>query len=236
MLDYLSAPGFLSPHGTFGADLSSIFAWIFTSIFIYGWYTGAKHQGQRHHTVTLWGMIAMLGYFTAYYLARNLGALAFENKEGFGGPDWVYSYIFSPVLTIHIFVISLGLVLAVYMIVLGFRASFKKGSGRYLKTEKLVMGKKGFTYTLIGVAVLFGGIAIVRWGSFARLIVYIVGFLLVAGVLFLEKGIERWIPDAGVRHRRIGKFTMSLYVIALFTSTATYVMLYFIYPLAPEAG
>ena len=230
MKQFLAAPGFISPFGTFGADISSVMAWTFTLLFIYGWYTAANHRGQRHHLVTLWGMVAMLAYFTAYYLARGLGALSLEGKEGFGGPDWVYSYIFTPMLTIHIIVISIGLVLAVYMIVLGYRASFKKGEERYLKSQPLKMGSKGFNYTLAGAAVIFGAAALIRWGSIARLLVYIAGFLIVAAVLFLEKWIEHWIPDAGTRHRKIGAFTMTLYVIALFTSTLTYVMLYFIYP------
>jgi uncharacterized membrane protein YozB (DUF420 family) len=230
MKSFLTAPGFLSPYGTFGADLSSILAWTFTALFMYGWWSASHHRGQRHHTVTLWGMIAMIGYFTAYYLARSLGALALEGKEGFGGPEWAYLYIFTPLLTVHILVVAVGLVMAVYMVILGFRASFKKGGERLLKTAPLKMGPKGFRYTLVGAAVAFGLGAIIRWGSLARFIVYLSGFLLVAGVLFLERGIERWIPDAATRHRRLGKFTMSLYVVALVTSTSTYFMLYFIYP------
>ncbi|TAJ98489.1 MAG: DUF420 domain-containing protein [Candidatus Manganitrophaceae bacterium] len=234
MKEFLNAPGFLSPYGTLGADVSSVMAWIFTLLFIYGWYAAKKSQGQRHHLVTLWGMIAMLGYFTLYYLARGLGALSVEGKEGFGGPDWVYSYIFTPMLTIHILVISIGLVLAVYMIVLGFRSSFKKGKERYLKAEPLKMGSKGFNYTLMGAAVLFGGVAVVRWGSMARFLVYVSGFGLVAAVLLLERGIEQWMPDAATRHRKMGAFTMALYVIALVTSTTTYVMLYYIYPVKAQ--
>jgi|SRR5579884_1790685 uncharacterized membrane protein YozB (DUF420 family) len=234
MKQFLSAPGFLSPYGTLGADISSVMAWVFTLLFIYGWYTAKKHQGQHHHLVTLWGMVAMLGYFTLYYLARGLGALSLEGKEGFGGPDWVYSYIFTPMLTIHILVISIGLVLAVYMIVLGFRSSFKKGSERYLKTEPLKMGSKGFNYTLVGAGVLFGGAAVVRWGSMARFVVYACGFILVAAVLLLERAVERWMPDAATRHRKMGTFTMALYVIALVTSTTTYVMLYYIYPVKTQ--
>jgi uncharacterized membrane protein YozB (DUF420 family) len=230
MKESLNSPGFLSPFGTMGADISSVMAWIFTLLFIYGWYAAKKHQGQQHHLVTLWGMVAMLGYFTLYYLARGLGALSVEGKEGFGGPDWVYNYIFTPILTIHILVISIGLVLAIYMIVLGFRSSFKRGKERYLKAETLIMGRKGFNYTLGGAAVVFGGFAVLRWASMQRLIVYISGFVLVALVLFLERGIERWMPDAATRHRKMGAFTMALYVIALITSTMTYVMLYYIYP------
>ena len=231
MKEFLNAPGFLSPFGTLGADISSMMAWIFTLLFLYGWYTAKKHQGQTHHLVTLWGMVAMLGYFTLYYLARGLGALSLEGKEGFGGPDWVYNYIFTPMLTIHILVISIGLVLAIYMIVLGFRSSFKKGRERYLKAETLKMGSKGFNYTLGGAAVLFGGVAVARWGSMARFLVYASGFGLVAAVLILERGIERWMPDAATRHRKMGAFTMALYVVALVTSTVTYVMLYYIYPI-----
>ena len=229
MKDFLTAPGFLSPYGTRGADLSSVMAWFFTLLFIYGWHLGRSHRGARHHTVTLWGMLAMLGYFVVYYLARGLGALSVEGKEGFGGPDWVYRYLFGPMLTIHILVISIGLVLAVYMIVLGFRSSYTAGGERYLQSISLTMGKKGFHATWIGAAVVFGGIALIRWGSMARFLVYLSGFLLVLGVLWMERGIERWIPDAGMRHRKIGAVTMALYVVALGTSTATFLMLYYIY-------
>ncbi len=233
MKTFLTSPGFLSPYGTFGADLSSVFAWAFTLLFLHGWHLGRKHQGQRHHVVTLWGMLAMLAYFTVYYLARGLGALSVEGKEGFGGPDWIYAYIFSPLLTIHILAVSLGLVLAIYMIVLGFRASFSKGGERYLKSGELRMAAKAFNYTLIGAAVLFGGLGAIRWGGpspMARFLVYFAGFLLVAAVLGMERGMEQWLPDAGERHRKIGAFTMVLYVIALITSTATYILLYYIYP------
>lgn len=230
MKNFLTAPGFLSPYGTFGADISSIMAWLFTLLFLYGWHLGKKHQGEKHHLVTLWGMLAMLGYFTVYYLARGLGALSVEGKEGFGGPDWVYTYLFSPLLTIHIVAVSIGLVMAIYMIILGFRSSFKRGGGRYLKTESLKMSTKGFNNILLGAALIFGVIALLRWGSLGRFLVYLVGFLLVVGMLVLERRIERWIPDAGARHRKIGAVTMILYVVALFTSTITYVMLYYIYP------
>jgi uncharacterized membrane protein YozB (DUF420 family) len=37
-------------------------------------------------------------------------------------------------------------------------------------------------------------------------------------------------PDGERRHRALGTFTMILYVLALLTSTATYVLLYVIWP------
>lgn len=230
----LTAPGFLSPYGSLGADVSSILAWVFTLLYMYGWYMGAKHRGQGHHIVSLFATGAMISYFTAYYLARSLGALALEGKEGFGGPDWIYLYVFSPLLTVHILVVGIGLVLAVYMVILGFRSSRRKADGRYLENETLRMGEKGFRAVLFGSALVFGLGAIIRRGSIARLLVYVVGFLMVAAVLFIERGVERWIPDAASRHRKIGKFTMSLYLLALLTSTSTYFMLYFIYPTRPR--
>ncbi len=230
MKEFLMAPGFISPYGTFGADLSSIFAWIFTLLFIYGWHLAKKGQGQKHHLITLWGMIAMIAYFTAYYLARSLGALSLEGKEGFGGSEWLYDKVFSPILTIHVTAVSLGLILAVYMIILGFRASFMKDGGRFLTAAPLKMDETWVKYTLYGAAILFGLAALLRGGPYQRYMVYLSGFLIVALVILGEKGLEKWIPDGGVRHRKVGAFTMSLYVIALFTSTITYVMLYYLYP------
>jgi len=233
MKTFLSAPGFLSPYGTFGADLSSLLAWVFTLLFIYGGWLAGQHRGERHHIVTLWGMVAMLAYFTLYYLARGLGALSVEGKEGFGGPDWVYSRILKPILTVHITAVSLGLVLGIYMIILGFRASRKENKERVLNFSPLKMDTKWFTRILIGAALFFGVGAVIRWGSLARFLVYLCGFLIVAAVLVMERFIERWIPDGGKRHKKVGIFTIVLYVIALITSTITYVMLYYIYPVKP---
>jgi len=230
MKEFLTAPGFLSPYGTFGADFSSIMAWFFTALFIYGWQQGRKHQGQRHHLVTLWGMVAMLAYFTIYYLARGLGALSVEGREGFGGPDWVYNYIFSPILLIHIIVISVGLVLAVYMIILGYRSSMMKNENRLLIVGPLKMSSKTFKRVLWGSAGVFALIAIIRGGPLGRIMVWVSSFLIIACMLLLERTIERLLPDGAARHRKIGTLTMVLYVIALVTSTATYVMLYYIYP------
>jgi len=233
MMEFLKSPGFLSPYGNMGTDISSVMAWIFTLLFLYGWHLAKKHRGQQHHLLTLWGMVAMLGYFTLYYLMRGLGALATEGKDGFGGPEWIYSYIFLPMLNIHILVVSVGLVMAIYMLILGFRSSFKENQGRYLKAGVLVMQSSIVKKVLIGAGVIFGAVAIVRWGPIQRFFVYLAGFLLVAAVLLLERGLEKWIPDGGMRHRKIGIFTMLLYLIALFTSTGTYLLLYFIYPVKP---
>lgn len=230
MKEFLTAPGFLSPYGTFGADFSSVMAWFFTILFIYGWQQARKHRGQRHHLVTLWGMVAMLAYFTIYYLARGLGALSVEGREGFGGPDWVYHYVFSPILLIHIIVISIGLVLAVYMIILGYRSSKMRDQTRQLIPGPLKMETLTFKRVLGVSALVFALIAIIRGGPLARVMVWVTSFLIIAVVLFFERTVERLLPDGANRHRKIGTLTMVLYVIALITSTATYIMLYYIYP------
>lgn len=230
-MNFLQKEGFLwFSHGSLGADLSWLLAVVFTVLFIIGWWMGRKAQGNQHHTLVLWAMGSMLAYFTIYYLARGLGALATEGKEGFGGPDWVYTGIFEPILTIHILVVSIGLVLAAYMIVLGFRVAVRKNGQRILQAGPLSMSMGAFYKILGGAFAFFAVIGLIRWHSVARLKVYIAFFLLVAVVLLIEKGIERLIPDGERRHRLIGTFTMVLYVIALITSTATYLMLYAIWP------
>jgi uncharacterized membrane protein YozB (DUF420 family) len=230
MKEWLGRPGFLPAHGTMGADLSFLMALAFTILFLIGWRMGKKKQGNRHHALTLGAMVSMLAYFTVYYLARGLGALATEGKEGFGGPAWLYTYLFTPLLTIHITVVSIGLVLAVYMIVLGFRVAVKRSGRRVLQAGRLTMSRAVFMKITAAVFLLFGFISLIRCHSTACRIVYISGFALVLLVLVLEKGIERLIPDGERRHRAIGTFTMVLFVIALVTSSATYLMLYVIWP------
>ncbi len=238
MLDFLKQPGFLRTYGTLGADLSFIMALTFTLLFIIGWRKARKAQGQPHHTITLWAMLSMLAYFVFYYLSRNLGALAFEGKEGFGGSQFMYNWVFSPLLTVHIAVVSVGIVMAIYMIILGYRASVKTGQRRVLKTGELRVSGQQLIMILLWVGlttIIFflirGFTAGFSWPKFW---VYFSAILLVALVLGLERFIERALPDGERRHRVLGTFTMVLYVTALFTSSLTYFMLYVLYP--PKVG
>ncbi|HEY4485012.1 MAG TPA: DUF420 domain-containing protein [Nitrospiria bacterium] len=231
MTRLLNQPGFLPAHGTLGADLSFLMALLFTGLFLIGWKMGRRKQGDRHHTLVLWAMVSMLAYFTVYYIARGLGALATESKEGFGGPEWLYTYLFKPILTIHILVVSIGLVLAVYMIVLGFRAAIRSSGRRVLQAGVLRMSRAAFLKIAGGVFAGLMVLAALRCDARAACwTVYLSGFGLVLFVLGAEKGIERLIPDGERRHRMIGVFTMTLFVVALITSTATYLMLYVIWP------
>jgi uncharacterized membrane protein YozB (DUF420 family) len=230
MLEFLRKPGFLPAHGTLGADLSFLMALAFTILFLLGWRMARKRRGNPHHVLTLWAMISMLAYFTVYYLARGLGALATQGKEGFGGPAWLYTYLFTPLITIHIVVVSTGLILAVYMIVLGFRAAVKQSGRRVLRSGTLKMSRSAFLKITAAVFILFGVLSVIRCHSVACWIVYVSGFVVVLLVLLMEKVIERFIPDGEQRHRALGTFTMVLFVIALFTSSITYLMLYVLWP------
>jgi uncharacterized membrane protein YozB (DUF420 family) len=235
MKELFGRPGFLGTHGTFGADLSFLMALLFTILFIIGWRMAKKRQGNAHHTLTLWAMVSMLIYFTVYYLAQGLGALATEGREGFGGPEWMYKAIFSPLLTVHILVVSVGLIMAFYMIVLGFRTAIRKNGDRVLQAGSLTMSLNAFLKLSAVMFVIFAILGIARCCpdgvlSVGRSVVYVVGFLLVIFVIGMEKVIEKWFPDGERRHRKVGAFTMVLYVIALITSATTYVMLYVIYP------
>jgi len=186
MKELLARPGFLGTHAAMGADISFLLAVVFTVIFLIGWYFAKKRQGSRHHTVVLWGMVSMLVYFTGYYQIRGLGVLAAEGREGFGGPDWVYSYLFKPTLTIHVLLVSIGIIMAVYMIILGFRAS-DKVEGKWLLREGSdlrVSGRNFYKYLLIILAVM-ALITVIRCSNRSCVTVYVVGYLIIAAVFFL---------------------------------------------------
>lgn len=236
MKELLARPGFLGTAATLGADISQLMALLFTGLFIIGWIQARKKRGNAHHWLVLGGMVAMLSFFTSYYLFRQLGVLAFEGKEGFGGSDFMYHRVFIPILTVHILLVIFGLIMAVYMIILGFRAQQIVGGNRQLRPGELVVRKeKLLRIFLVSGGVLLGLYAVVgtRLGtdfSIRRLIVYLAGLLVVGFVLGVEKTVERFWPDGERRHRILGRLTMAVYCILFVTGTITYTMLYILYP------
>lgn len=234
MKTLLEQPGFLAPSGTIGADISYLLALVFTILFLVAWKMAKKAEGTRHHNLILVSMVAMIVYFVAYYYARSLGVLSFEGREGFGGPDDVYENVFVPVLTTHLILVTLGMILAFYMISQGFRASEKTSGDYHLKSGDLKMKPRTFKivmFTILGCwAVVQGLLLATRQNPFGASVAYGLIFATVALVASIEKLIEKLLPDGARRHRILGRTTMVIYALILVTSTATYLMLYFIYP------
>jgi uncharacterized membrane protein YozB (DUF420 family) len=233
-MDWLRDPGFLGTHATIGADLSQLMATLLTGLFILGWVQARKRRADAHHWLMLGGMIAMLSFFIAYYLFRQLGVLAVEGKEGFGGSQALYDYVFIPVLTFHIILVIIGLVMAIYMIVLGFRSQQIVGGVRTLKESFLQTSWKKVGLILGAVTLIVLGLFLSRVAtagfSMRKMEVYLGLLILVAVVLAVELAIQRIWPNGARRHRALGKFTMIIYCILFVTGTFTYTMLYILYP------
>ena len=234
MGEWLREPGFVGTHATMGADLSQLMATIFTLLFIVGWVQARGGKGTGHHWLMLGGMVAMLAFFTSYYLFRQLGVLAFEGKEGFGGPQELYDNVFVPLLIFHIILVVIGLIMAIYMMVLGFRSQEFLGGRRVLKNAKLQTSWKriGIVFgTLTALVLLLFFSRVMASGfSMGKLSVYLSLLILAAIVFGVEITIQRIWPNGERRHRILGRFTMAVYCILFVTGSITYTMLYILYP------
>lgn len=232
--EWLREPGFVGTHATMGADISQIMATLFTMLFIVGWVQARKKKADHHHWLMLGGMIAMLAFFTSYYLFRNLGVLAFEGKEGFGGSQALYENVFIPLLTVHIILVVIGLIMAIYMMVLGFRSQAFLEGRRVLKDALLQTSGRRIVTILGGittlVALFFLSRVMTSGFSLGKLSVYIGLALIIAMVFGIEIAIQRIWPNGARRHRVLGKFTMMIYCVLFVTGTVTYTMLYILYP------
>ena len=233
-MDWLRNPGFFGTYATLGADLSQVMATLFTGLFIIGWIQARRRQGHAHHWLMLGGMVAMVGFFTRYYLFRQLGVLAFEGKEGFGGSQALYDYVFIPILTVHIILVIIGLVMAIYMIILGFRSQAVIHGARVLQESVLqtTWRKVGLIFgTLTGLVAALCLARVMSAGFSMRKMEVYIGLLVIAGIVFaVEMAIQRIWPSGAERHRALGRFTMVIYCILFITGTTTYTMLYILYP------
>lgn len=239
MQEFLKKPGFMVHSGTMGADLSYLLAVVFTVLFLVAWWMAKKGQGTRHHKLILVSMVSMVVYFVAYYYAKSLGVLSAEGKEGFGGSLETYNSVFLPVLYTHLTLVTLGLILTPYMIVEGFRACDKVNGEYILKSGELKANPKKFTRIwlwLLGLWALMEIYCLAAGKSGGAQLAYFLIFATIGLVVGLEKLIEKWLPDGDQRHRVLGRVTMVMFALILVTSTATYLMLYVIYPLKAAAG
>ena len=239
MQEFLKKPGFMVQSGTMGADLSYLLAVVFTVLFLIAWWMAKKGQGTRHHKLAFVSVISMIVYFVAYYYARNLGALAAEGKEGFGGPQSVYDNVFTPILYTHIYLVIFGLILGPYLIVEGYRACDKVGGEYVLKPGILKADPKKFIRIwlwILGIWAVVEVLCLVAGKPWKSQLAYFIILMVFAAVVGLEKLIEKWLPDGARRHRVLGRATMVMFALILCTSTATYLMLYVIYPLKAATG
>ena len=126
------------------------------------------------------------------------------------------------------------MILAFYMIPQGFRASYKTSGDYRLKSGELKMIPRTFKLiilTIIGFwAVVQALLLMTRQSPFGASVAYGLIFATIAMIASLERLIEKLLPDGAKRHRVLGRITMLIYALILVTSTATYLMLYFIYP------
>ena len=237
MEELLAKPGFLVSHGTIGADTSYLLAVIFTVMFLYAWWLAKAGKATKHHKLVFVSSASMVIYFLAYYYARQLGVLAFEGKEGFGGPEEIYKSVFIPVLTIHLVLVTFGLIMTFYMINQGFRATIKHNGDYALKEGDLIISRKSFWRVLLIVAGLWGVnqiiLSFVRDASWQKSLAWGLIFATIALVISIEKLIEKILPDGAKRHRVLGRITMVNFGLILITSTMTYLMLYVLYPANP---
>lgn len=234
MKELLAKPGFLVSTSTLGADLSYLLAVVFTFLFMLSWRLAKKGEGNKHHNLIFISMISMVLYFTTYYYFRQLGVLVLEGKEGFGGPEEVYNTVFIPILTTHLVLVTLGLIMAFYMTIEGFRAGVKTEQGYALKVGDLKVKPGTFKilmYSIVGLWALNQvNLSFIRQVSWQSSLAWAIIFGTIAGVISLEKGVEKLWPDGGQRHKVLGRGTMVIYGLILVTSTLTYLMLYVIYP------
>ena len=234
MLEWLKEPGFFGTHATVGADMSQLMATFFTGLFVIGWIQAKRHRADAHHWMMFGGMIAMLAFFMSYYLFRQLGVLAFEGKEGFGGSQALYDYVFIPVLIVHITLVIVGLIMAIYMIVLGFRAQQVIDGVRSLKEVLLLTTWKkiGVIFGTLPALVILLFVSRIATADFSmrKFEVYLGLLSLIAIVFSVEMTIQRIWPNGARRHRALGLFTMVVYCVLFVTGTTTYTMLYLLYP------
>ena len=234
LAEWLREPGFFGTHATMGADVSQFMATFFTLLFIVGWVQARKNKADHHHWLMLGGMISMLAFFMSYYLFRNLGVLAFEGKEGFGGSQALYDNVFIPLLTVHILLVVIGLIMAVYMMVLGFRSQAFEEGRRVLKDAFLQTSRRRIVTILSGITVIvmlfFLSRVMTSGFSMGKLSVYLGLAVIIAMVFGIEILIQRIWPNGARRHRVLGKFTMMIYCVLFVTGTVTYGMLYILYP------
>ena len=184
-----------------GADLSQFMATIFTTLFVVGWFKARRGQADAHHWLMFGGHVGHGGVLHSLLSVPAVGRAGRGGKEGFGGSQALYDHVFVPLLIVHIILVVIGLVMAIYMIVLGFRAQMFVGDRRQLKkgrcSDDVEKNRRHHRRSPLLRCLLFalrGATVGFRCGN---LEVYAGLITLVAFVLGIETAIQRLLPAAG---------------------------------------
>lgn len=220
----MNNPGLFSSRSTLGSDVSYLFAVIFTVLFLISGVLAKKHKGLKHHRMILVSMVTMTLYFLFYYEVRRLGVTSLTDQINFAGPEWVYRKIFRPVMMVHFMMVTFSIILAIYMIINGFKIAVRNAGEMTLKNERL---KPSITLWALGLVWLF----FLTWWLFSvhqfgwdHIIMFLaLGYFIPAGLAVL---IHKTLPESEKRHRVLGTICLGLFVGLLLTSTLAYSMLY----------
>jgi uncharacterized membrane protein YozB (DUF420 family) len=230
----LAQPGFLSPYGTMGVDITYLIAMLATAMFFFGWRKAKRGDGAAHRLMMISASLLMLGYFFVYYLFRNLGGMMAEGKLGFGGPDWVAENILAPLLTVHLALVVLVFVLVPYQLWLGRRAVTRSNHALSLSELPLVMKKSAWLRVLLPFTVLLLAVGLFRCSSGHCWLFYAGLPAFFALTMALERLLERMLPAGGRRHRIVGTVTVFAILLLFASTTGMYTMLHVLYPHSAE--
>ncbi|MDH5636962.1 MAG: DUF420 domain-containing protein [Nitrospinota bacterium] len=225
MIDELSGPGILSSRTTLGSDISLFLAIGFILMFLLAGYLARSKKGRAHHRMILASMAAMVFYLVYYIQVRYMGLASVADQRSFPGPDWIYTSILRPLLTVHVTVVSMSLYLSVYMVINGFLARFPMDDGSLtLKTglarpSKVLWGIALFWLAFLGWLTILSG----RFDLYHAAIFLALGFGAPAGMALL---IHFTLPKADRRHRIVGRICLLLFSLMLATTVSTYYLLY----------
>jgi len=230
MKEFLVQPGFLSPYGSMGVDITYLIAMLATAMFVLAWRKARNGDGAGHRLMMISASVLMLGYFFFYYLFRNLGGMMAEGKLGFGGPEWMAESILMPLLMVHLLLVLLVFVFIPYQLWLGRRSAMQSRNTLSLSEAPVAMRKSVWLRVFLPFMALFLAVGLFRCVSGHCWLFYVCVPLLFAVGMGLERLLERMLPTGDGRHRMVGKITVATIVLLFASTTGMYVMLHVLYP------
>jgi len=192
-------------------------------------------------------LVLRVGHIRVFAAFASMASLSILIISAYVNPIvWTFARFITGISVVSCFVVAeswlndrannntRGKILSIYMIFQGFRACDKIDGNYILQSRELKANPKIFKSTMIILALLWAGnqsiLTFIRHKSFAASLAWAIIFGVIALVIYLEKFIEKSIPDGAQRHRKLGRITMVIFALILVTSTLVYLMLYVVYP------